>query len=45
MELKKSDKANLEKNRILFLEVGLLFALSIVFLAFEWKIAPKEEAV
>ena len=44
MELKKSDKANLEKNRGLFLEVGLLFALSISLLAFEWKVAPKAEA-
>ena len=43
MELKKSDKANLEKSRGLYLEVGLLAALLLVFLAFEWQIAPKEE--
>ena len=43
MELKKSDKANLEKNRGLYLEIGLLIALGFSLLAFEWKIAPKEE--
>jgi len=45
MELKKSDKANLEKNRGMFLEIGLLFALSVALLAFEWKVSPKEEAI
>jgi len=43
MELKKSDKANLEKNRGLYLEIGFLFALCISLLAFEWQVAPKEE--
>jgi protein TonB len=43
MELKKSDKANLDKNRGLFIEIGLLIALGFVFLAFEWKVAPKVE--
>jgi len=43
MELKKSHKANLERWRGLFLEIGLLIALSISLLAFEWKVAPKEE--
>jgi len=43
MELKKSHKANLEKWRGLFLEIGLLLALSVSLLAFEWKVAPKEE--
>jgi len=43
MEQKKSNKANLEKNRGLFFEVGLLVALGFSFLAFEWKVAPKEE--
>jgi protein TonB len=42
MELKKSDKANLDKRRSLFTEVGLLVALGLVFLAFEWKTAPKQ---
>ncbi|MDR1672729.1 MAG: energy transducer TonB [Bacteroidales bacterium] len=42
MELKKSDKANLDKRRSLFTEIGLLVALGVVFLAFEWKSAPKQ---
>jgi protein TonB len=36
MELKKSNKANLDKQRALFFEIGLLVALGIVFAAFEW---------
>jgi protein TonB len=43
MELKKSNKANLDKRRGLFLEVGLLIALGFALLAFEWQVAPKEE--
>ena len=42
MELKKSDKANLEKRRFLFFEIGLLIALGFAVLAFELKISPKE---
>jgi len=44
MELKKSDKANLEKSRGLFFEIGLLIALGFALLAFEWQVAPKEDA-
>ncbi len=36
MELKKSPKANLEKKRLLFLEIGFVFALTVVLVAFEW---------
>jgi len=43
MELKKSHKANLEKYRLLYMEVGLLIALLFTLLAFEWQSAPKEE--
>jgi len=43
MELKKSDKANIDKYRGLFLEIGFLIALGISLVAFEWQIAPKEE--
>ena len=43
MELKKSDKANLDKNRGLFIEIGLLVALGFVLLAFEWQKTPEEE--
>jgi len=37
MELKKSPKCNLENKRGLFLEIGLLIALGLVFMAFEYK--------
>ena len=43
MELKKSDKANLEKSRGLFIEIGFLIAMGFVLLAFEWKVAPTVE--
>ena len=36
MENKKSDKKNLEKKRGLFLQIGLVMALSLVLVAFEW---------
>lgn len=36
MRLKKSDKANLEKRRWVFFQIGLIIGLSVVFLAFEW---------
>jgi len=41
METKKSDRANLDKKRSMFFEAGLLLALCITFLAFEWQIAPR----
>lgn len=36
MELKKANKVNLEKRKGMFLEIGLVLALSIVLVAFEW---------
>ncbi|NOY36140.1 MAG: energy transducer TonB [Chlorobi bacterium] len=36
MELKKSDKANLEKRTSIFLEIGLVVSISLVLIAFEW---------
>ena len=36
MELKKAKKADLEKRKSMFLEIGLVVALSIVLVAFEW---------
>jgi len=44
MELKKSKKADLEPKRSLFFELGLVIALGFSLLAFEWQVAPKEEA-
>jgi protein TonB len=37
MEAKKSDKADLSKKTGLFFSMGLLFTMSIVVMAFEWK--------
>lgn len=36
MEIKKSDKANLENKKALFFEIGLVFALAAVWFALEW---------
>ena len=43
MEIKKSDKANLENKKLMFLEIGCIIALLIVFVAFEWT--TKETSV
>jgi protein TonB len=37
MEIKKSPKANLEKKKILLTEIGLVVALLLVLIAFEWR--------
>ncbi len=42
MELKKTKKADLENNRGVFLEIGLLLVLSIVLIAFEWTSRPNK---
>ncbi len=36
MELKKSDKANLEKKKGLFLQIGMVTVLALLLIAFEW---------
>jgi len=36
MELKKSEGANLEKRKSMFLEIGLVVTLAITLVAFEW---------
>ncbi len=36
MELKKSDKVNLEKRSAIFFEIGLVVAVALVLIAFEW---------
>ena len=36
MEIKKSEKANLENKKLLFLEIGLIVSLAITLVAFEW---------
>lgn len=37
MEIKKSEKASLENKRVLFVEIGFVIALLLVFLAFDYK--------
>ena len=36
MEIKKSEKANLENKKLLFVEIGLIISLLIVYMALEW---------
>ena len=36
MEIKKSEKANLENKKLLFMEIGLVITLGIILFAFEW---------
>ena len=48
MELKKSEKANLEKNKGIFRQMGLIMSLSLMFIAFEYtqtEIKASEMAV
>lgn len=44
MEIKKSEKANLKNRRLLFVEIGFVAALLIVWGAFEWTSKEKREA-
>ncbi|MCK7535288.1 MAG: hypothetical protein MZV63_32030 [Marinilabiliales bacterium] len=37
MELKKSEKADLESRRGIFFQTGLIFAMAVILVAFEWK--------
>ena len=41
MEIKKSKKANHERNRPLFIQIGLIVALSLILVAFEWTSNPR----
>jgi protein TonB len=44
MEAKKTKEANLENNRPLFLQLGLVIVLAIVLIAFEWTTRPSKES-
>ena len=37
MEIKKTEKANLENKKLLFIEIGMIVALAAVYIAFEWQ--------
>src|SRR5688572_22363636 len=43
MDPKKSPEADLEKKKGLFLQIGLIFALAVTLVAFEWKSYDKED--
>ncbi len=45
MEIKKSEKANLENKKLLFVEIGLVVSLLITYLAFEWTSKETSTAV
>ena len=45
MEIKKSEKANLENKKLLFVEIGLVISLAITLFAFEWTSTETEVAV
>lgn len=44
MELKKNPKADLEKKRDLFFQIGLVIALALILFAFEYKMMPSDES-
>lgn len=44
MDNKKTPKADLEGKKSIFLQVGLVISLALVFLAFEWKRYDKSES-
>ncbi len=43
MEAKKSKKADLENKKTIFIQIGMIIALGVVLLAFEWKTYEKAE--
>ncbi len=43
MELKKSTKADLERNKGIFLQIGLVLVLSLILIAFEWTSRPAKD--
>jgi len=45
MEIKKSPKASLENKRLLFTEIGLVVALLIVYIGFNWSSRDAQVAV
>ncbi len=43
MELKKSKKADLERNKGIYIQIGLVLVLSLILVAFEWTTRPASE--
>lgn len=44
MEPKKSKKADLERSKGIFLEIGLILVLSLMLIAFEWTTRPDKDS-
>jgi len=44
MELKKSKKADLERSRGVFMQIGLVAVLSLMLIAFEWTSKPADDS-
>lgn len=44
MEIKKSVKASLENKKLLFLEIGLVLALGLIWAGFSWETKEAEES-
>ena len=44
MELKKSQKADMERNRGIFMQIGLILVLSMLWVAFEWTNRPDKNS-
>jgi len=44
MEVKKSDKANLENKKPMFLQFGIIIALLVSLLAFEWTTGERKDS-
>ncbi|HUW91999.1 MAG TPA: energy transducer TonB [Bacteroidales bacterium] len=44
MEVKKSDKANLENKKSMFLQIGIIFAIIVSLIAFEWTSGQKRDS-
>ncbi|HAH59299.1 MAG TPA: energy transducer TonB [Bacteroidales bacterium] len=43
MEAKKSPKADLERKRTVFVQIGMIISLALILLAFEWKTYDVEQ--
>ena len=43
MEAKKSQKADLERKRTVFVQIGMIVALALILVAFEWKTYDVEQ--
>lgn len=45
METKKSLKANMEKNKNIFFQTGVIISMVLVILAFEWKLFERPDLI